>query len=44
VAALAGLSPYELLVGLKLRLPRRYFEATVDQTDSQTSHSSGAPA
>ncbi|MBL0171448.1 MAG: alanine racemase [Gemmatimonadaceae bacterium] len=26
VAALAGLSPYELLVGLRLRAPRRYFE------------------
>jgi len=38
VAARGGLSPYELLTGLRLRLPRRYFEqpvgAEIDEADN----------
>ena len=30
VAARGGVSPYELLTGLRLRLPRRYFERLPD--------------
>jgi alanine racemase len=30
VADLGGLSPYELLVGLRLRVPRRYYETSAD--------------
>lgn len=36
VAAQGELSPYELLVGLRLRLPRRYFEASTDARNFET--------
>jgi alanine racemase len=34
VAQSGGMSPYELLVGLRLRVPRHYYEANVDGLDS----------